>query len=118
MSSNCDVPETVLLSYHASGVSMSFRPLEKRFSEGYSRLLPSLTERISEEDLELRPELAGRLVGITLVFLLWKGQYYSKIPAQFSGSNEDGELYSRISIHVYLLRMWPGVNQRIVGLRR
>ena len=39
MSSYCDVPETVLLSYHcASGVSMSFRPLEKRFSEGYSRL--------------------------------------------------------------------------------
>jgi len=82
------------------------------------KLASAIRERISEEDLELRPELAGRLVGITLVFLLWKGQYYSKIPAQFSGSNEDGELYSRISIHVYLLSMWPAVNQRIVGPRR
>jgi hypothetical protein len=38
------------------------------------KLASAIRERISEEDLEsLRPELAGRLVGITVVFLLWEG---------------------------------------------
>jgi len=39
------------------------------------RSLPTLLERESqEEDLEsLRHELAGRLVGITVVFLFWMG---------------------------------------------
>jgi len=37
-------------------------------------LANAIRERISEEDLEgLRHELAGRLVGITVVFLLWLG---------------------------------------------
>jgi hypothetical protein len=38
------------------------------------KLASAIRARISEEDLEsLRRQLAGRLVGITVVFLLWKG---------------------------------------------
>jgi Holliday junction resolvase RusA-like endonuclease len=175
-----------------------FEPLTpgngQNIGEKKEKLANAIKERIPQENLErLRRQLAGRLVGITVVFLLWKGsstvtntrpikdldnllkivfdalrqgphglgiieedsyigevyatkqlvdtedregyriiieehhdpemlrtlkQYYEKIPAQSSGSNENGELYSRISIHVYLLRMRPAVNQRIVGLRR
>jgi hypothetical protein len=44
-------------------------PVEKT-----EKLANAFRERISEDDLEsLRHQLAGRLVGITVVFLLWKG---------------------------------------------
>jgi hypothetical protein len=38
------------------------------------KLAKAIRERISEEELDsLRRQLAGRLVGITVAFLLWKG---------------------------------------------
>src|SRR5213080_460535 len=42
--------------------------------EKKEKLANAIKERIPQEDLErLRRELAGRLVAITVVFLLWKG---------------------------------------------
>ena len=43
-------------------------------SEKKEKLANAIKERISQENLErLRRQLDGRLVGITVVFLLWKG---------------------------------------------
>ena len=43
-------------------------------SEKKEKLANAIKERIPQENLErLKRELAGRLVGITVVFLLWKG---------------------------------------------
>jgi Holliday junction resolvase RusA-like endonuclease len=43
-------------------------------SEKKEKLANAIKERIPQENLErLRRELAGRLVGVTVVFLLWKG---------------------------------------------
>jgi len=43
-------------------------------SEKKEKLANAIKERISPDNLErLRHQLAGRLVGITVVFLLWKG---------------------------------------------
>src|SRR5438093_13138256 len=43
-------------------------------SEKKEKLANSINERISPDNIErLRHQLAGRLVGITVVFLLWKG---------------------------------------------
>jgi hypothetical protein len=42
--------------------------------EKKERLAQAIRDRISKEDLEnLRRQLAGRLVAVTVVFLLWKG---------------------------------------------
>ena len=42
--------------------------------EKKEKLANAIKERLSEDDLEsLRQQLAGKLVGITVVFLLWKG---------------------------------------------
>jgi Holliday junction resolvase RusA-like endonuclease len=42
--------------------------------EKKERLANAIKERIPQENLErLRHQLAGRLVGVTVVFLLWKG---------------------------------------------
>jgi Holliday junction resolvase RusA-like endonuclease len=42
--------------------------------EKKEKLANAIKERLSRDDLEsLRQQLAGRLVGITVVFLLWKG---------------------------------------------
>jgi len=42
--------------------------------EKKEKLANAIRERLSEDDLErLKHQLAGRLVGITVVFLLWKG---------------------------------------------
>jgi Holliday junction resolvase RusA-like endonuclease len=43
-------------------------------SEKKEKLANAIKERISQDNLErLRSQLAGRLVGVTVVFLLWKG---------------------------------------------
>jgi len=55
-----------------------FEPLTpgngQNIGEKKEKLANAIRERIPEESLErLRRQLAGRLVGVTVVFLLWKG---------------------------------------------
>jgi len=55
-----------------------FEPLTpgngQNIGEKKEKLANAIKERIPEESLErLRRQLAGRLVGVTVVFLLWKG---------------------------------------------
>jgi len=55
-----------------------FEPLTpgngQNIGEKKEKLAKAVKERIPEENLErLRRQLAGRLVGVTVVFLLWKG---------------------------------------------
>jgi len=55
-----------------------FEPLTpgngQNIGEKKEKLANAIKERIPEESLErLRRELVGRLVGVTVVFLLWKG---------------------------------------------
>jgi Holliday junction resolvase RusA-like endonuclease len=55
-----------------------FEPLTpgngQNIAEKKEKLANAIKERIPEESLErLRRQLAGRLVGVTVVFLLWKG---------------------------------------------
>jgi Holliday junction resolvase RusA-like endonuclease len=55
-----------------------FEPLTpgsgQNIGEKKAKLANAIKERISHDDLErLKHQLAGRLVGITVVFLLWKG---------------------------------------------
>jgi Holliday junction resolvase RusA-like endonuclease len=55
-----------------------FEPLTpgngQNIGEKKEKLANAIKERISHDDLErLKHQLAGRLVGITVVFLLWKG---------------------------------------------
>ena len=55
-----------------------FEPLTpgngQNIGEKKEKLASAIKERIPEESLErLRRQLAGRLVGVTVVFLLWKG---------------------------------------------
>ena len=46
----------------------------QNIGEKKEKLANAIKERISPDNLErLRQQLAGRLVGITVVFLLWKG---------------------------------------------
>jgi Holliday junction resolvase RusA-like endonuclease len=55
-----------------------FEPLTpgngQNIGEKKEKLANAIKERVPEESLErLRRQLAGRLVGVTVVFLLWKG---------------------------------------------
>ncbi|OLD78014.1 hypothetical protein AUF62_03400 [archaeon 13_1_20CM_52_20] len=55
-----------------------FEPLTpgngQNIGEKKEKLANAIKERLSNDDLErLKHQLAGRLVGITVVFLLWKG---------------------------------------------
>ena len=55
-----------------------FEPLTpgngQNIGEKKEKLANAIKERLTEESLEkLRHQLAGRLVGVTVVFLLWKG---------------------------------------------